>query len=352
MIQRILSHIADDESKFLFSKKIESIILNQPILFTEALLETNHQWEFDKKDDLTAIMETSNPICICGAGYCGKQTYLLLKKFGLDCRVAFFIDNDPEKQGKQLYGREIKSFLDIDINILSDILFLIATNSRNAGEIYAQLMNVYTIPLSHIICPRSGHIRAWTGQQYFDVFAPNSHEIFVDAGASYGSTSVAFVNWTNDDYDGIYAFDPRINADKYYSEMLTRYNLKNAQFFSKGLWSSNTTLQFIENASGSCIADTGNNKVQVVSLDDILSNNRVSFIKMDIEGSELEALKGSKHIIMQYHPRLAISIYHKPEDIVSIPSYILHLYNHYRFIIRVYSSDGLETVLYAIPNAD
>lgn len=75
---------------------------------------------------------------------------------------------------------------------------------------------------------------------------------------------------------------------------------------------------------------------------------KVTFIKMDVEGAELEALKGARKTIMKHHPRLAISIYHKPEDIWEIPAYILSLSEDYRFYIRHYQFSKNETILYAV----
>ena len=71
-------------------------------------------------------------------------------------------------------------------------------------------------------------------------------------------------------------------------------------------------------------------------------------IKMDIEGSELEALKGSKKVIQRDKPRLAICIYHKPEDMTEIPLYIKELVPEYKLYIRHHSNAGTETVLYAV----
>ena len=69
---------------------------------------------------------------------------------------------------------------------------------------------------------------------------------------------------------------------------------------------------------------------------------------MDIEGTEMEALKGAEYIIKKYKPKLAISIYHKPEDIVEIPKYILNINPDYKLYLRHYSDNAGETVLYAI----
>lgn len=75
----------------------------------------------------------------------------------------------------------------------------------------------------------------------------------------------------------------------------------------------------------------------------------MSFIKMDIEGADLEALKGCQNTIRRYHPKLAISVYHKPEDIIEIPCYIKELVPEYRLYLRHYGNGDTETVLYALP---
>ena len=70
-------------------------------------------------------------------------------------------------------------------------------------------------------------------------------------------------------------------------------------------------------------------------------------IKMDIEGAELEALKGCEDIIRNRKPKLAISIYHKAVDFVDILAYLLSLVPEYKLYYRHYSLYKYETVLYA-----
>jgi hypothetical protein len=88
-----------------------------------------------------------------------------------------------------------------------------------------------------------------------------------------------------------------------------------------------------------------------ISLDEYLKNEKepVTFIKMDLEGAELNALKGAEQTIKEQKPKLAISIYHKPEDIWEIPNLLLELVPDYKFYIRHYTLIGAETVLYALP---
>ncbi len=79
-----------------------------------------------------------------------------------------------------------------------------------------------------------------------------------------------------------------------------------------------------------------------------MGGERATFIKLDVEGAELETLKGAERTIKEYKPRLAISIYHKPSDIYEIPELLMEYRSDYKFYIRHYTSYVWETVLYAI----
>ena len=91
----------------------------------------------------------------------------------------------------------------------------------------------------------------------------------------------------------------------------------------------------------------GSSEIEVTSLDDTITG-KVSFIKMDIEGSEMDALKGAKETIQKNHPKLAICIYHSNEDMLRIPEFIHELVPEYELYIRAHTMGIAETVLYAI----
>lgn len=87
--------------------------------------------------------------------------------------------------------------------------------------------------------------------------------------------------------------------------------------------------------------------VKTISIDEMLEGEKCTFIKMDIEGAEMEALQGAQKSISKYYPKLAISIYHKDDDLWKIPYYIKKTWPEYKLYIRHYTYVTTETVLYA-----
>jgi len=124
------------------------------------------------------------------------------------------------------------------------------------------------------------------------------------------------------------------------------------------LWSSsNLTVFYSKKGPGSNIItnesieepDLG---VASLSIDDFVESHnipRVDFIKMDIEGAELQALKGAKKTINKHKPKLAISVYHSLNDLVNIPEYLDSLDTRFKFYLDHYTIHGEETVLFAVP---
>jgi hypothetical protein len=74
----------------------------------------------------------------------------------------------------------------------------------------------------------------------------------------------------------------------------------------------------------------------------------VTFIKMDIEGSELNALKGAEQTIRKYKPKLAICVYHRAKDLITIPQYIKTLVPEYKLYFRAHKYGTYDFVLYAV----
>ncbi|WP_295764254.1 FkbM family methyltransferase [uncultured Oscillibacter sp.] len=188
-------------------------------------------------------------------------------------------------------------------------------------------------------------------RQYFEIRTMCSglrDEYFADIGALNGFTTQYFL----DHFEGGYAyvFEPNPKQFEITKERLREY--PQAELFCYGAYDKNTTLRFdpMENGGeeGARIAGSGAIEIAVRRLDTLLGDRPVTFIKMDIEGSELAALRGAERIVREQRPKLAICVYHKPEDIWEIPGLILQYHPDYRLYLRHYSLCDTDTVLYAV----
>lgn len=172
----------------------------------------------------------------------------------------------------------------------------------------------------------------------------------MDAGSFDGMTSVYFKQWCRENAFA-YVFEPDRTCRQKCIENLEKYQVS-YEFFQKGVWSGETKLRFnyLGNGNNSGrIEEQGDEIIEAVSLDSILSDKKITFIKMDIEGAEYQALLGAERIIRKHQPKLAVSIYHRLEDILQIPEIILKFCPQYRLYLRHYSVKKYETVLYALP---
>ena len=189
-------------------------------------------------------------------------------------------------------------------------------------------------------------------KQYFDLpyLSHVEDEVFVDAGVLNGFSSQEFVKWAGDKFLHIYCFEPdKKNFPKCESNLADLIAQQKLTIIPKGVWDKAERLSFSSSGDGASHVGEGDDYIDVVTLDEALAGKKVTFIKMDIEGSEKRALMGARKIISEQHPKLAISIYHKYEDIVELPELIMSYYPEYKFYLRHYDLNNCETVLYAIP---
>ena len=197
--------------------------------------------------------------------------------------------------------------------------------------------------------------------QYFakDVVSLHHDEVFIDCGAYTGDTIGKFVKKCNKQYKRIIAFEPdEVNCIK-----IKAKKFKNIVVIDAGVWSKTQLMNFnIQNHTGEAKVDlvkkidTGVDKRSVViksivvrTIDDTETCSDCTYIKMDIEGSEMEALLGARNTIIKMRPKLAICIYHSDEDMLRIPEWILGLNLEYKLYIRHHFGERNETVAYAIP---
>lgn len=190
-------------------------------------------------------------------------------------------------------------------------------------------------------------------EQYFDtkIIKLGAEEGFVDCGAYKGDTIQKFIKSlpNNKTYNFIVAFEP----DEYNYKILKKYvdkgKFKGISCYQIGTWNEKSQLNFRSNTEEACmIAKDGDIVIQTDTIDAILGEKKATYIKMDVEGAELNSLIGAERVIQRDHPRLAISIYHSNEDMLDIIEYIKDKYPFYKLYIRHYTHFYADTVLYAI----
>lgn len=199
----------------------------------------------------------------------------------------------------------------------------------------------------------------WTCQcsedQYFaeDIVKLGGNETFVDCGAFKGDTLENF-NKRVESFNRYYAFEP--DARHFHDLHETMKKAKGEVIHVPlGAWDKRDTLSFSTGESASACGQIinsvceGYKTIEVDAIDHVVADDDVvTFLKMDIEGSELKALMGAEKTIVRCKPLLAICVYHKREDLITIPQYIKQLVKEYHFYLRSYMPYVGEVVLYGV----
>lgn len=187
-------------------------------------------------------------------------------------------------------------------------------------------------------------------EQYFpkDIIKLSEKEFFVDGGAYTGDTLLTFTRLTGGRCAGCAAFEPDPATAEKLQATVHKRGLRGVTVHNKGLWSAPATLPFAvwHGTSASAVSGAGEVSVEAETID--RAAPAATFIKLDVEGAELEALKGAAATIKRNRPKLAVCVYHKPGDLFEIPLFIRSLVPEYRFYLRQHQPVACETVLYAV----
>lgn len=369
-----------------------------------SFLEKNIQKLPDNIIGLSDYIENiaGKPIYIYGAGCFGRELYTVLKNYSVN--VVGFIDKNADKiidapinvymPDNDINKSEITVVIGIVMNkadredveiFLRDKGYLNIVDGQNIRAHYVPVIgNLENIPYKEYFLKQLPMIREaykllsdnesketflknvkahvtrnyeecyQTDErvQYFvkDVPLTKGGNRFIDCGSYIGDTLMSLISSVGN-VEAIAAFEPgRQNfhklIDNYAKEI--KKHAKEVIFFPCGV-AGVTELRGFNFAGGSSsINNASSDMVQCVALDDVLPDFSPTFIKMDIEGMEYEALLGAKKIIGEYKPDLAISVYHCVEHFYTIINLINEWNYGYKFYMRTHSSCCMETILYAV----
>lgn len=340
-ISKIEEALLDEESKAIFRARINYMFDKNEDDFLNVMESLDKKWYCPELDEFMNKSAVKG-IIIFGSGHDG----ILTKKILEYCNYVpqYFCDSDKSKVGKVEQGIEVISVDDL-LDKYRD--FGVVLGSRRYAQEICHILLTRRFPPEKILCPMYNNmLMAHCGNQYFDVFSPRQNEVFVDGGAFNGDSSFDFISWAGGKVK-IYAFEPNEKMAKIFEKRIEREGAAEVELYQNILWNKRENLSFFEDRAASRVEKKGKTIVEAISLDEVVKEDKITFIKLDVEGSELRALEGAKNTIARDKPRLAISIYHKPEDVLELPIYILKLVPEYKFYIRHYDFDMGETILYA-----
>ena len=185
-------------------------------------------------------------------------------------------------------------------------------------------------------------------RQYFDekLISFSNDDVFVDLGGYDGDTVEKYIQFGSNVYKKIYLFEPDGSILERAKVRLKDFN--HIEFVPTGAFSKDGELRF--SASGRTngfFSDQGDLIIPVQKLDSAVKEDP-ALIKMDIEGSEKDALIGASNTIQRVKPKLAIAAYHYATDLWRLVDVIRDINPGYKFYLRHYSETGLESVIYAV----
>lgn len=267
-----------------------------------------------------------------------------LSSAGVEFCVTPAYINDRDIIGKR--GPEFISFVKEHLDELEYIYNLLA--DEKSRRVFLGVINYrMTSDISYL----SDYIDGLEYQYFDPVVKLTPQETFIDAGAFDGDTIKSYLDHTNGTFKKIIAFETdQSNFEKLSS--LYESN-KNIICINKGVYSQNTILRFCSTSStGGHLSDSGDIEIPVCKIDSELSEP-VSYIKMDIEGSEYYALIGAHDHIVNDKPKIAACIYHELVDLIRIPMLLKSMNSNYKLYVRHYKRDfPMDTVCYAIPDSE
>ena len=346
----------------------------------------------NKVDDIKNVAEK---IVIFGAG---NTSRLYENCFIEECsKLAGFADNDLRKQGKYfLGGHKVVSLQDIKREYGENVLILISSAmdrvywsianqldgmgykyitadayffAKHINELLEcyesfddeESANLYADLIRYRIDRQRPKLPFPYGEAYFakpDFVDFLGDEVFVDMGAFVGDTIERYIYLHQGYFGKIYAFEP---DEKNFGAMKKRVErLKSEWGFEEdkieliqaGVGKISSMQYIIQAGLGSCLTEyksenVAENAVNVVALDDFFADQKVGFLKADIESFEYDMLLGAEQVIRRDHPKIAICIYHNASDMYRIMLWIKHLNQNYHFSLGHHTVFQGDTVLYA-----
>jgi len=237
-------------------------------------------------------------------------------------------------------------------------------HSDNLEKVYLMLSDedsksVFASRIRAISSGTIGYLKVSEYEEYFHpLIKPELGDVILDGGISeYVEPQIAFIKHIGSE-GKYFGFEPDPEGFRTASERIKKsVPYDNYEIIPFGLWHKRDKILFEILGLGTRFSEIKNENTiecNVISVDEFVEFqrlNKVDFIKLDVEGVELNALKGAMKTIKTFRPKLAISLYHQLHDLYIIPLFLKEICIDYNFYLGHHHSALHETILYAKPNS-
>jgi FkbM family methyltransferase len=351
-----------------------------------------------------------NRFVLFGAGNMGRRVLARLRQDGIE--PLAFSDNQNGQWGKTINGLDVLAPRDAITRFSSDAVFIVTIYNNNHSFLHtrSQLLNlgcekvISVIPLRwkywesflpyfrddlpHKVLVEADAIRGAFGlwndepsrrefvgqvswrlhgdfavlgtpdadQEYFpeDLFRFTGDDLIVDVGAFDGDTIRRFLKLRGNEFRGIVALEP----DPGNFGRLTRYVsglpvdvARKIDIHALAAANHAGKLRFAAGEGvASALSKTGSIEVSCVRLDELLADSHPTYIKMDVEGAEPDAIEGCKRILADERPILAACVYHAQDHLWNIPIALSQITRRHYLFLRPHMPECWDTVCYAVPH--
>lgn len=321
------------------------------------------------------LQETDKPILMYGMGNGADKILAVLSDYGIE--VADFFASDGFVRGHSFHGKRVLSYSEAKEKYGEFIVLLSFASSRpevielikqvaSEQELYAPDVPVsghtlFTIDFYNQNKDKFDLVRSLfaderskavfdkvieyklTGslsplfdsecdpdEPMRDILSVNKYKVVCDLGAYNGDTARQILS-LNNNIEKIYALEP----DRRTFKKLSAYAEGEPRVIplNFGAWDKEETLAFSDQGNRNSGVGTGKGTADLSPLD-LLVNEKVDYIKYDVEGSEKEAINGARNIILRNKPEMLISLYHRSEDLFALPLQIHKLNPDYKMYLR------------------
>lgn len=193
------------------------------------------------------------------------------------------------------------------------------------------------------------HSESDKDEVFHNLLRPTAEEHFSDLGAYNGDTIRELLHYTDGKFASVTALEPDRRSFRKLNEWASANITGDVTLVQAGAWNEDTVKCFTDQAGRQSRVAGQGKETQMRALDSVLSGRPCTYLKMDVEGAEREAIAGAENTIRQYAPKLNIAAYHRSEDFFQLPLLIHALQPSYRLYLRHHPYvPAWDTNLYAI----